>query len=172
MRGISITLVCAIAVLAACGGKPKPEEPTPVSEPAAPTPAPTRPAPDDRNTSAAADRARAAAVLGETIYFEYDRADIGPAARATLDAKAAVLRSADMRLTITGHADERGADEYNLALGMRRATAAQRYLLQAGVPVGRLSVVSYGEERPASPGHDERAYAANRRAEFVVGLGG
>ena len=77
-----------------------------------------------------------------------------------------------MRLTISGHADERGSDEYNLALGNRRAAAAKRYLQNKGIDGSRLDVVSYGEERPLNPGHDEAAYAQNRRDEFQVTAGG
>ena len=77
-----------------------------------------------------------------------------------------------MRLTISGHADERGSDEYNLALGNRRAGAAKRYLQNKGIDGSRLDVVSYGEERPLNPGHDEAAYAQNRRDEFQVTAGG
>jgi peptidoglycan-associated lipoprotein len=75
-------------------------------------------------------------------------------------------------MRISGHADERGSDEYNLALGNRRAAAAKRYLTGKGVADGRLEVVSYGEERPANPGHDEGSWAENRRDEFEVTGGG
>ena len=73
---------------------------------------------------------------------------------------------------IAGNADERGSDEYNLALGNRRGAAAKRYLTSKGVDGGRLEVVSYGEERPANPGHDEGAYAENRRDDFEITAGG
>ena len=77
-----------------------------------------------------------------------------------------------MKLTISGHADERGSDEYNLALGNRRAAAAKRYLQNKGIDGSRMDVVSYGEERPLNAGHDETAYAQNRRDEFQVTAGG
>ena len=71
-------------------------------------------------------------------------------------------------MRIAGHCDERGSDEYNLALGLRRAAAAQQYLVALGIPAGRIAIVSYGEERPLDPGHDEAAWARNRRSEFTV----
>lgn len=172
MRLLSATLVSAVAVLAACGGKPKPESPAPISDPGISSATPTGRGSVERSadSAAAAERARIAGALAETIFFSYDQAALNSAARTRLDAKAAVLRAnPNMRLVITGHADERGSDEYNLALGMRRATATRQYLVQSGITSARLEAVSYGEERPADRGHDERAYAANRRAEFIVG---
>jgi peptidoglycan-associated lipoprotein len=93
--------------------------------------------------------------------------------QATLDRKAAILvANPKVKMRIAGHADERGSDEYNLALGNRRAAAAKRYLENKGVDAARLDVVSYGEERPLNPGNDETAYAQNRRDEFEVTAGG
>lgn len=165
----TVILCGTLLALAACGGKPKPETPSPDAG-ADQTAIPARSTLDDGGREARdAERARAAAKLAETIYFGYDEAKLTPASRAILDAKAAVLKGAtDMHVVINGHADERGSDEYNLALGMRRATAAQRYLIRSGIAASRVEVVSYGEERPATPGHDERAYAANRRDEFSI----
>jgi peptidoglycan-associated lipoprotein len=77
-----------------------------------------------------------------------------------------------VRLRIAGHADDRGSDEYNLALGNRRAAAAKRYLENKGIDGSRIEVVSYGEERPLNPGTDEAAYAQNRRDEFEITAGG
>jgi leucyl aminopeptidase len=124
--------------------------------------------------TALAERARAlAAELGTMINFEFDRADIRSADQGTLDRKAAVLAANPaVRLRIAGHADDRGSDEYNLALGNRRAAAAKRYLESKGVDGSRIEVVSYGEERPLNPGADEAAYAQNRRDEFEVTAGG
>ena len=78
----------------------------------------------------------------------------------------------NLRIRIAGHADDRGSDEYNLALGNRRAAAAKRYLESKGIDGSRIEVVSYGEERPLNPGTDEAAYAQNRRDEFEVTAGG
>jgi peptidoglycan-associated lipoprotein len=107
------------------------------------------------------------------INFDYDQSAIRPADQTTLDRKAAILAAnTGVTLRISGHADERGSDEYNLALGNRRAAAAKRYLESKGVDGGRMEVVSYGEERPLNPGTDEAAYAANRRDEFEITAGG
>ena len=169
-------------MLAACGGGSPPEEPAP--EPA-PAPAPPPPPPVDdsaererlereRMEREAAERARAlAAELGTMINFEFDKADIRSADQATLDRKAAILSAnPNLRIRIAGHADDRGSDEYNLALGNRRAAAAKRYLESKGIDGSRIEVVSYGEERPLNPGTDEAAYAQNRRDEFEVTAGG
>ena len=102
-------------------------------------------------------------------FFEYDSAELTSEARAVLDANADVMKKYPAwTVTIEGHCDERGTAEYNLALGERRAVAAQSYLLSLGIPVGRLRTVSYGKEFPFDPGHDEAAYAKNRRAHFVI----
>jgi len=85
---------------------------------------------------------------------------------------AILVANPNVKLRISGHADERGSDEYNLALANRRAAAAKRYLESKGVDGGRMEVVSYGEERPLNPGSDEDAYAQNRRDEFEVTAGG
>ena len=164
-------LTTAVLLLAACGGKPKPEAPAPDTgaEPGT-VQAPADPgrAERERAEREQAERERAASTLAQPIYFGYDQATLSQAARATLDAMAGVLRAMpDLRVLIGGHADERGSDEYNLALGMRRATAAQRYLAESGIVASRLEVQSYGEERPADPGHTEAAWSANRRVEFT-----
>jgi peptidoglycan-associated lipoprotein len=107
------------------------------------------------------------------INFDYDQATIRDADQGTLDRKAAILAAnPNVRVRISGHADDRGSDEYNLALGNRRAAAAKRYLESKGIDGGRLEVVSYGEERPLNPGQDESAFAQNRRDEFEVTAGG
>ena len=128
----------------------------------------------ERMEREAAERARAlAAELGTMINFEFDKADIRSADQGTLDRKAAILAAnMNVRIRIAGHADDRGSDEYNLALGNRRAAAAKRYLESTGVDASRMEVVSYGEERPLNPGADEAAYAQNRRDEFEVTAGG
>ena len=105
------------------------------------------------------------------VYFDYDRWEIRTEARATLKAHAEILRGmpAGALVTIEGHCDERGSEEYNLALGQRRADSVQQYLGALGVPDGKLSTVSFGEEQPAVRGHDESAWRWNRRAEFRIG---
>jgi peptidoglycan-associated lipoprotein len=117
-----------------------------------------------------------AALLGEVatmIHFDFDKSDIRPDDRSVLDRKAAILgTNSGLRVRISGHADERGSDEYNLALGSRRAAAAKSYLVNKGIDASRIETVSYGEERALDPGHDESAWAANRRDEFDVTAGG
>lgn len=104
-----------------------------------------------------------------SIYFAFDRYDLSTEAKGILDRKVAFLsENRDVRVQIEGHCDERGTTAYNLALGERRANSAKTYLVTAGVNAGRLSTVSYGEERPADPGHTEAAWSKNRRAQFVI----
>jgi peptidoglycan-associated lipoprotein len=105
-----------------------------------------------------------------TVYFDFDAFTLSPAARETLTKNAQYMLSKNtgVKFQIEGHCDERGSDEYNLALGEKRATAVMHFLVTLGVPANRLSIISYGKEKPANPGHDEAAWAKNRRAEFVV----
>ena len=175
------------------GGAPA-EEPTMVATPA-PVPVDTTPAPAPVDTMPAApvDTAPAAPVdttpavdstamrveaarnaLLARIYFDFDRSDLTDSARATLDAKLPVLQAnPNMRIRITGHTDARGSDEYNLALGQRRAAAARRYLVSRGIAASRFETVSRGEEQPAVPNASTEAdHAQNRRDEFEIIIGG
>lgn len=103
------------------------------------------------------------------IYFDFDKDDIRPDAAATLDRKIPWLQAnPGMRIRIEGNADERGSDEYNLALGQRRAAAAKRYLVERGLDASRFDLVSYGEERPICTEHDESCWQRNRRDDFVI----
>jgi peptidoglycan-associated lipoprotein len=105
----------------------------------------------------------------QKIYFNFDSADLSEESRAALSKNAELLKKQpSVSLRIEGNCDERGSDEYNLALGERRAKAARDYLVNLGVQAERLSVISYGEEKPVDQGHDEAAWAKNRRDEFVV----
>ena len=105
----------------------------------------------------------------QKIYFNFDSADLSAESRAALSKNAELLaKQPSVSIRIEGNCDERGSDEYNLALGERRAKAARDYLVNLGVQPERLSVISYGEEKPADPGHDEAAWAKNRRDEFVI----
>jgi peptidoglycan-associated lipoprotein len=105
----------------------------------------------------------------QDIFFDYDKYDLRTDARATLDRKVAFLnQNSSVRFQIEGHCDERGTNEYNLALGERRADTAKQYVTTAGISVGRLSTISYGEERPLDPGRNEAAWGRNRRAHFVI----
>ncbi len=103
------------------------------------------------------------------IHFDFDKYDIKPADAKVLDDNAAWLKgNAKALLLVEGHADERGTNEYNLALGDRRAKATMTYLLGQGVAASRISVISYGEERPVCTAHTEECWAQNRRAHFLV----
>ncbi|MFI5233575.1 MAG: peptidoglycan-associated lipoprotein Pal, partial [Gemmatimonadales bacterium] len=106
-------------------------------------------------------------------YFDFNKDDIRDDAKPTLDAKVGILNAnVALRIRIAGHTDDRGSDEYNLALGQRRAASVQRYLVSRGVDASRFETVSFGKERPAAQGEDEAAWAKNRRAEFEIIAGG
>lgn len=103
------------------------------------------------------------------IYFDYDDYSLSDQAKETLTNNAAwLLKNPQKKVVIEGHCDERGTEEYNLALGERRAMSARRYLMNLGVRGTQLSTISYGEERPADPASGEDAWSKNRRAEFVM----
>jgi len=105
----------------------------------------------------------------QTVYFDYDRSDFSDAARATLQGNSEWLRTNPKRtIRIEGNCDERGTIEYNINLGERRASAVRDYLASLGVNASRVRIVSYGEERPVDPGHDESGWSQNRRAEFHI----
>ena len=105
----------------------------------------------------------------DTIYFDTDMFNVDAEDQAALRQQATYLQQfSNIRATIEGHADERGTREYNIALGERRANSAKNYLVSLGVPADRLSVVSYGKERPAAVGSTEQAWARNRRAVTIV----
>ena len=103
------------------------------------------------------------------IYFAFDRYDLGQDARATLKANADWLKAnPSARVEIEGHCDERGTNEYNLALGAKRAQAAKNYLVSLGIAAQRLSTISYGEELPVCKEHNDECWQKNRRARFVI----
>jgi len=109
------------------------------------------------------------ASAGNTIYFAFDRSDITGESRQVLQRQAAVLnQNPSWTVTIEGHCDERGTVEYNLGLGERRANATKQALIALGVAAGRINVISYGKERPVNHGHNEQAWAQNRRAVTVA----
>ena len=109
------------------------------------------------------------AVMQEDIYFEFDKSTLTPAAQDSLLRKAEWLReNPDATATIEGHCDNRGTNEYNLALGDRRAESAKAFLVDLGIEDSRLTTISYGEERPVDPRNNEEAWAKNRRDHFVV----
>lgn len=107
------------------------------------------------------------ALLTTMIHFDYDRATIRPSDAQILDLKVPVLQAnQDVRIQVAGNCDERGSDEYNLALGNRRAIAAKAYLARYGISGDRIETVTYGEERPVDPRHNETAWAMNRNSQF------
>ncbi len=114
-----------------------------------------------------------AAVLTQKVYFDYDQDALRDDARAVLDAKVPILQANQgVTMVITGHTDERGTAEYNLALGQRRAAQVKRYLTSKGIADSRLTAQSLGDSQPAVQGTDESAYEQNRRAEFQPSGGG
>jgi peptidoglycan-associated lipoprotein len=105
----------------------------------------------------------------DDVFFEYDKSDLSEQARSSLQKNGAWLkRWASTRITVEGHADSRGTNEYNLALGERRSTAVRDYLVTLGVPAARISIVSKGEEEPACREEAETCWLQNRRAHFIV----
>lgn len=185
----STAVLCVLALTAAaCGKRIKPIAPTPISVAQADSIARARQqAIDDslralqardqereqerqrqQAALAAAQEAEAIALITGTVYFDYDQSALSAEARATLDAKVPALQARPaFRIRITGHTDERGSSEYNLALGLRRAAELKAYLVANGIDASRIDISSMGEERPAAQGANEAAWAQNRRAEFV-----
>jgi len=107
--------------------------------------------------------------MNEDIYFDFDRSDLKPETQKILKGKAEWLRkNPGESVIIEGHCDERGTNEYNLALGDRRAQSAKKFLSDLGISESRLTTISYGEERPANPRHNEDAWSKNRRDHFVL----
>jgi peptidoglycan-associated lipoprotein len=123
---------------------------------------------------AAAITAEVRSMLSSVINFDFDRSDIRPGRDTDmLQQKLAILQAnSALRIEITGHCDERGSDEYNMALGMRRALSAKQWLTDRGIADGRITVRSMGEEMPVDPGSNEDAWAANRRDAFGITGGG
>ena len=146
---------------------PPPAPPPPAPRPPAPL-VPPDPIPLDTFESRSLDDLNRESPL-EIVFFDYDSAELQEAARAALRTNADLLNSSmSWVITIEGHCDERGTAEYNLGLGERRAFAARNYLLELGIAAQRVRTVSYGKEFPFDPAHDERAWAQNRRAHFVI----
>ncbi len=124
------------------------------------------------NRPMTAEEQQAAGMISNAkIYFGYDRFDITAESKSVLNGKADILKKfPQFRVIIEGHCDERGTEEYNLALGERRARVTYEYLTMLGVNPSQLEMISYGKMHPAVEGHNESAWAKNRRCEFKVGL--
>ncbi len=182
MVGFFMVLCCGALLAGGCAKKEmvKGEEAIAPTAPAKPTEPPAKPpvkeevvqqqpikeAPLTKEEGTITTRAEAAL---ERIYFDFDSFILTQPSRDILYKNAEwLLKNKAVKVQIEGHCDERGSDEYNLALGEKRAKSAMNYLLTLGVPSDRLSVISYGKEKPLDPGHDEAAWAKNRRAEFGV----
>jgi len=117
----------------------------------------------------AAHEAAEKAFVNKNIHFAFNSALLSDQARQTLNDKADYLRTnPDIKITIEGHADDRGKNIYNLALGEKRAVSVKKFLFALGIGADRLDTVSYGEKRPIAMGHDEESWARNRRAQFVI----
>jgi peptidoglycan-associated lipoprotein len=172
LRNLAVVVLIGLVIggCAGAGKKKGAQEPLPGNE----QPEVTAPAQSDSEISRSVDASgnpinpQTGQPLTRVFYFDYDKATLQPDALAVLELHAQFLRAAtDRRVTVDGFTDERGTREYNLALGERRADAVATFLVSNGVRRSQIDVVSYGEERPADPGHTEAAWAKNRRAELV-----
>lgn len=177
-KGVGMTVFCIIGVAFFIGGcaQKKPAEEIQSStqqEMTMAQPSGTPQGGEVGETPARADTAgledKIADFENTYVYFDYDRFTLSPQAEDILKSKAAFLKDhPDLALRIQGNCDERGTTEYNLALGERRARSSQEYLISLGISKGRITTVSYGEERPVDPGHDEKAWAKNRNDQFII----
>lgn len=188
----------AAAVASACGGGAKPQPPAPAANVDSVAAAERarqdslerarqdslRRAQDEADRIARQRAADSLAALGRSgdavkvllatmIHFDFDKANLQSGDAAILDQKVGILQvNPNLRIRVAGHCDERGSDEYNLALGNRRALAAKQYLVSHGIDAGRIETASYGKERPLDPGHNEEAWSKNRRDAFEIIAGG
>ena len=168
VRYVTASILIGGALVAGCTKKPV-ATPTPPPAPEAPaptpppTPAPTPPAEPPAPSPGARTEDYA------PVFFDYDSYGLRDDARAALDGNAKLMRgNARVGITIEGHCDERGTVEYNQALGEKRAQAARDYLVAAGIEGSRITIISYGKERPFATGSDEASWQQNRRAHVVV----
>ncbi len=186
LSGFTVMLGCVLLLASGCAKQAvvKSEEMAPpavAAKPAEPVPLPApvkeeavKPQPLQETKIAEAPvkeetKPVQAEIVLDKVYFDFDSYVLSQLASATLKKNAELLlKNPPLKVQIEGHCDERGSDEYNLALGEKRARHAMDYLVMLGVPAGRLSIVSYGKEKPVDPGHEETAWAKNRRAEFVI----
>ncbi len=169
MRTTHKAMLMAFTILAVsgCAGRRAPAELPPVADSGYDANANTGGVTNAVVPGSQADFVRS--VSSDVIYFDTDRYNIDDIDRAALTSQAEWLRRyPNVRATVEGHADERGTREYNIALGERRANAARNFLISLGIDGARLSVISYGKERPVALGSDESAWAQNRRAVTVT----
>ena len=183
-RTFVVTALAAVLFVGACKKEPPPPPPGPTGPTAAELAEAQRIADSIAREAArleaelAAQRAaeealrRARAVLTERVHFDYDMSEIRPDAEQVLRSKVEILRaSPNVRIRIEGHCDERGSNEYNDALGNRRAQAVVDFFTNFGLDPSRFATVSFGEDRPLVRASNEEAWAQNRRAEFIVTAG-
>ena len=168
-RLVQVALVVTAFAATGCGKKSAPPVEADVTTPEDTT-APTDQTPPPRDdTVAYRDPNSIYPGVFVPIYFDYDRYSISDEAKPVLEKIASTMKTeGDWKILVEGHCDERGTNEYNLGLGEQRAQATKHYLSSLGVEESRIQTVSYGEERPAGPGHDDSAWEKNRRAEFKV----
>ncbi|AJR22963.1 MULTISPECIES: peptidoglycan-associated lipoprotein Pal [Sphingobium] len=161
-----LLMATAVIALAACSKKPPQElPPAPGGDGSAQTGGPATPSGPVKGSQ----EDFVASVSSDRILFDTDQYDVDAQDQQILQSQAAWLQqNPNVRVTIEGHADERGTRDYNIALGERRANAAKNYLASLGIDAGRITTVSYGKERPAALGSDEAAWAQNRRAVTVT----
>lgn len=166
---VFILIVFLVGLFAACG--PKPPEEEMVTEPTIQEvkEEPVEPEPPPRPVEEVVEIPIEERVKLEMIHFEFDRYHLLPEAKQILTESARMLTMyPEAKLSIEGHCDERGTIEYNLALGEKRARAAQDYLINLGIDPSRISIISYGKERPLDLRHNEEAWYMNRRDEFKI----
>ncbi len=168
MAKMTTSLVLGLALVATAGCAKK----RPTELPPAPTDAPATPTDGGESSDTLAGRLNEQfkrEITSDTVHFALDQYDIDSEARAILDSQATwLVAHPEARVTLEGHADERGTREYNLGLGDRRANTAKNYLAARGVSPTRITTISYGKERPIALGSDEASWAQNRRAVTVV----
>ena len=168
-KPILIGMTAIALTLGACGRKTPPAEIPPVEQPSAADPNSTDPNSLEVVELPALQADLVAKAGSDTIYFGTDEYSLDEASKATLAAQARwLLANPGVRASIEGHCDERGTREYNQALGERRANATRDFLLSQGVPADRMTVTSWGKERPVATGSNEEAWAQNRRAATVI----
>jgi peptidoglycan-associated lipoprotein len=175
-------VVLSLVVMVGCAKKAVKEEPMGTGKPGEtawgkPAEEAERARIEEKSLEASLERKKYPGIEGEflessllnDIHFGFDRYDLTPKAREILAQNAdLLLKNPRAKIQIEGHCDERGTIEYNLALGERRANSTQQYLISLGVSPNRMSSISYGEEMPVDPRHDEEAWAKNRRAHFII----
>jgi peptidoglycan-associated lipoprotein len=183
-KALVVLVLLLTVVVAACKGKAKPPvarpmpPPPPVADTNTPPPSPPRPVnepvpvppmpAEDTIGSRSLDDLNRDSPL-QPLYFALDSSDVSTEGQKVLQDNAAVMKKyPTWQITVEGHCDERGTAEYNLALGERRALSAKNYLVSLGIPADKVKTVSYGKEFPFDAGHDDAAWAKNRRAHFVI----